>query len=330
MGTSVRILLKWRCIILSAVLGIVASCTTTRELEQLASSDTPIIISTLDLFSQAEQGKGIKTWQGDWEFRRDRLDVIDNGLRDIRPDIAIFQNALARSGSTSESDKIILSAGALARYDWYDSVVDTLKESGEDRSLAIAVTKPFLIDTAPTEDRTYWQMGADGHLAFFTLNGGADPILVADVLMPSRRDQVGLWYSFVQERIQERVKQRKVCLNRVIVAGYLPIDQDNRRARDFMEVLRLRDSATGFCQNADRCQTATLNNEMFALLKSEEGGGQVDRILVNGSAGVLSAGLAFTKSVESSQYKEIYGLSHIWASVRFGWMARVKLAPCSR
>lgn len=330
MNTRSLVLVSRRLLQLVMVTGVMTSCTTTRDSELLAGSETPIIISTLDLFSQAEPGKGIKSWQGDWEFRRDRLDVIDNGLRDIRPDIAIFQNALARSGSTSESDKIILSAGALARYDWYDAVVDTLKESGEDRSLAIAVTKPFLIDTAPTEDRTYWQMGADGHLAFFTLNGGSEPVLVADVLMPSRRDQVGLWYSFVQERIQERVKQRKTCLNRVIVAGYLPIDQDNRRARDFMEVLRLRDSASGFCQNADRCQTATVNNEMFTLLKSDEGGGQLDRILVNASAAVLTAGLAFTKSVESTQYKEVYHMSHIWASVRFGWMARVRLAPCAR
>lgn len=330
MSTRWPVLFSQRLLCFGVVAGTMASCTTTGGSDQLASSETPIIISSLDLFSQAEPGKGIKSWQGDWEFRRDRLDVIDNGLRDIRPDIAVFQNALARSGSTSESDKIILSAGALARYDWYDAIIDTLKESGEDRSLAIAVTKPFLIDTAPTEDRTYWQMGADGHLAFFTLNGGTEPILVANVLMPSRRDQVGLWYSFVQERIQERVRRGKACLNRVIVAGYLPIDQDNRRAREFMEVLRLHDSATGFCQNADRCQTATLNNEMFTLLKSDEAGGQVDRILVNASATLLSAGLAFTKSVESTQYKDIYHMSHIWASVRFGWMARVKFAPCGR
>lgn len=317
---------RWAFHLLFAAL--VGSCTTTKELELLSATDSPIIISTLDLFSQAEAGKGSKSWQGDWEFRRDRLDVIDNGLRDIRPDIAIFQNSLNRIGSTSESDKIILSAGGLARYEWHDAVIDTLKESGEERSLAIAVARPFLIDTTPTEDRNYWQMGADGHLAFFTLNSGAEPILIADVLMPSRRDQVGLWYSFVQERIQERIKQRKACLNRIIVAGYLPIDQDNRRAREFMDILRLKDSATGFCQNAERCQTATVNNEMFSLTRSDEGGGQVDRILVNMTANVVSAGLAFTRSVESTQYKDIYNLSRIWVGPRFGWMTRVKIAQC--
>lgn len=316
--------------IVAVLLTSLTACTTTQELDQLAALDTPVIVSTLDLFSQAELGKGIKSWQGDWEFRRDRLDVIDNGLRDIRPDVAIFQNALSRSGSTAESDKIILAAGALARYEWHDTVIGTLKESGEDKSLVVAVAKPLMVDTAPTEERMYWQMGSDGHVAFFTLNGAAEPILVVNVLMPSRRDQVGLWYSFIQERIQERIKQHKACLNRVIVAGYLPIDRDNRRAREFMDSLRLRDSATGFCQNAERCQTASANNELFALIRSDEGSGQVDRILVNATAGVLSSGLAFTRSVDSDQYKEIYGLSHIWASTRFGWVSRIKLAACGR
>ncbi len=298
---------------------------------QLAGTDSPLVLSTLDLFSQAIPPKAGKSWQGDWEFRRDRLDLVDSGLRDVRPDIAIFQNALARSGSTSESDHIILAAGALARYEWRDVVIDTLKESGEDRTLAVAVAKPFYTEPEPPNaERSYWQMGADGHLAFFTLGGVTDPILIVDVLMPSKRDQVGLWYSFAQERIMERVAQRKICLSRIIVAGYLPSDLGNRKSREFMEALNLRDTAAGFCQNAERCQTATLTNELFALTHSDGEAGHVDRILVHGTATILSAGLAFTQSVDSTQYKEIYGVSRILASVRFGWTTRVRLAACSK
>jgi hypothetical protein len=95
-----------------------------------------------------------------------------------------------------------------------------------------------------------------------------------------------------------------------------------------MEKLKLRDSAMGFCQNAERCKTGATSNELFVLSRKDEDGGHVDRILVHSSAGVLSAGLAFIKGVESTQYKENYGVSHIFASVRYGWTSRIRLASC--
>lgn len=291
-------------------------------------SERVLTVASIDMFSQQEQPRAGKSWSGDWQFRRDRLELIDATLRDVRPDIVVMQNAMRRAGSVSESDELILKSGALNKYDWNDHVVEFLPESGEDRLLAVAITKPLRIATLPEGVKNYSQFGVDGHLVFYQIESDGGPVLVFNVLMPSRSDQSGLWYSLIEERIRGAVKDLNTCLERVVVAGYLPFEQESRRFKEFLLGLGLKDSGTGFCQNAEKCQTASSQNGIFLATRGDESSSQLDRIMTHQWAIIYGAGANFTRTVETSEYKDSYGLTRVWASQRYGWVARLRVPNC--
>lgn len=292
-------------------------------------SERSLSVASLDMFSQQEKPAGGKSWRGDWQFRRDRLELIDASLRDVRPDVVILQNAMRRSGSVSESDELILSSGALTRYDWRSVVVERIKETGEERMLAVAVSKPYRHLPIPDGVKNYSQFGVDGHLVFYPVDADGQPMVIFNVQMPSRMEQSGLWYSLLEEKIRESVNLMGSCLERVIVAGYLPFEQDSRRFKDFLSGLGLKDTGTGFCQNAERCQTASAQNAIFVATRGDATPAQLDRVMSNKYAVVYSAGASFTRTMETSEYKDSYRLSRLWASQRYGWFTRMRLPICS-
>ena len=291
-------------------------------------SERVLTIASLDMFSQQEGGRNVKSWSGDWQFRRDRLDLIDATLRDVRPDIVVLQNAMRRAGSVSESDELILRSGALNRYDWKETRIESLPETGEERLLAVAVAKPFSHMPIADDVKYYSQFGVDGHLAYYPISNDSSPVLVFDVQMPSRLDQSGLWYSLLEEKIRSSVKEQNTCLERVVLAGYLPFEQESKRFKEFLSGLGLKDSGTGYCQNAEHCQTASAQNGIFLATRGDESSSQVDRIMVHQWAVVYGAGANFTRTMDTSEYKDTYGISRVWASQRYGWVARVRLPNC--
>lgn len=291
-------------------------------------SERVLTLASLDMFSQQEMPRTGRSWSGDWQFRRDRLELVDATLRDQRPDIFIMQNAMRRAGSVSESDEMILRSGALNRYDWRDVKLDTINESGEERLLAVAVSKPLRHLQIPEGFKNYSQFGIDGHMVFYPIEADGGTILVVDVLMPSRLDQSGLWYSLLEEKIRSAVKELNSCIERVVLAGYLPFEQESRRFKDFLSGLGIKDTGTGLCQSAERCQTASPENGIFLVTRGDESPSQMDRIMTHKYAMVLSAGANFTRVLETSEYKDAYGLSRVWAAQRYGWIARVRLPVC--
>lgn len=316
-----------RIILLLSLLAHVSSCVTKDG--PAGYSERVVTIASLDMFSQQELPRNGKSWSGDWQLRRDRLDLIDATLRDIRPDIFLMQNAMRRAGSVSESDELILRSGALMRYDWKDLKIDYLSESGEERLLAVAVAKPLRILPIPENVKNYSQFGVDGHLVFYPVEAEGGTLLVFDVQMPSRIDQSGLWYSLLEEKIKSSVKEMNSCIERVIVAGYLPFEQESRRFKEFLSGLGLKDTGTGFCQSAERCQTASSDNGIFLATRGDESSSQVDRIMTHEWSIVFGAGANFTRTMETSEYKDNYGLSRIWAAQRYGWVARVRIPLCT-
>ncbi len=291
-------------------------------------SERVLTLASVDLFSQQETPRTGKSWSGDWQFRRDRLELIDATLRDQRPDILIMQNAMRRAGSVSESDEMILKSGALNRYDWRDVKLESMNESGEERLLAVAVSKPLRHMNIPEGVKNYSQFGVDGHMVFYPIEAEGGTILVVDVLMPSRIDQSGLWYSLLEEKIRAAAKDVNSCIERVVLAGYLPFEQESRRFKDFLSGLGIKDTGTGFCQSAERCQTASPENGIFLMTRGDESPSQMDRIMTHRHALVLSAGANFNRVMDTSEYKESYGLSRVWPSQRYGWIARVRLPLC--
>jgi hypothetical protein len=291
-------------------------------------SERVLTIASIDLFSQQEQPRSGRSWSGDWQFRRDRLDLIDATLRDVRPDIVVMQNAMRRAGSVSESDELILKSGSLNRYDWKDYTVETLTESGEDRMLAVAVSRPLFHRKLSENARNYTKFGVDGHMIYLPVDVDGKPVIVFNVQMPSKIDQSGLWYSLIEERIKEAVREFHSCNERVIVAGYLPFEQESRRFKDFLTGLRLKDTGSGYCQSAERCNTASPLNGIFLATRGDESASQVDRVMTHELSLVYGAGANFTRTMESSDYYDSYSLSRVWPSQRYGWVARVRIPNC--
>jgi hypothetical protein len=309
---------------------LLSGCVTSTP-SKTSMGESALSIATLDLFSQIDIPKNAQSWVGDWEFRRDRLELIDTEIRETRPDIMILQNALVRVGSKSESDELILKAGSLARYDWKGQKIGEIRESAEEKYLSVSGLRPLLMkDLGQNEDESVWTLGSDGAVSLSIVDTGDEPILVANIVIPSRKDQVGLWYAFVQDRIEATLKKQKLCKSRLVVAGYLPRDQDSRKSQTFFSSLELQDTATGFCQNAEKCQTASSTNGIYAATRLDQGVGQFDRILIHRDGRVISGGLLFTQFSETSHYKEIYGLARLWPSQRYGWLAKVRLPRCGK
>ncbi len=290
----------------------------------------PLTLQTLSLFTQRVPSRlARRSWKGDWVFRRDRLELIDEELRSAKPDLLMLQGVMAKVGSTAEGDRRILSAGALLDYDWREGVVEEYADTQEMQSLAIAVGLGSKFVSVDTRERELWLMGTGGFLLAATVDYEDQPVTVFNVQMPPQPDPDQLWYSFVQERIVERLKRLRHCPKRVIVGGFLPGDESIRRFDDFTKKLQLKDLATGFCQIASNCFTATPTNDLYEATVGNESPSRVDRIFTHQSALVYSSGRNFDDPDAGSRYVREFGMSRLWPVQRFGWTAQVRLARCS-
>ena len=307
-----------------------ASCVDSVVTPRSDYDSRPLTVQSVSLFNQKIQSKYSRSsWNGDWEFRRDRLDLIDIVLRNTKPDISVMQEVMARRGSTAESDKGILLAGALADYGWSEKTVIDHSDTHEIQSMAVAtaLSVKVLPDSDPNA-RDSWQIGTDGFLTATTLEFDGEPVAVFNVQMPARIGQKYLWYTFVEDQVVARIKRLGICRSRVIVAGFMPSDQDSRRFSDFLKRLQLKDSSAGFCQIASKCHTATSVNELFMATIGDETPGQMDRVLVHQSAVIYSSQRNFDNSDPNNRYAKGFGISRLWPTQRFGWTTQIRLAKC--
>jgi hypothetical protein len=290
----------------------------------------PLLIQTLSAFDQRQVSSESKlNWTGDWIFRRERLGLIDQEIRNDRPDIMILQDLMSRRGSPSESDELILKAGSLRGFESNIDVVKQYEDSQEDESMGVMVATPLKLSLRDESQRYVWGVGADGYLTATVVENEGEPIVIFNVEMPSKIGRKFLWYTFIEERISEFMKQGNYCKERLIIAGYLPADQGAIRFQNFLKDLSLRDSGIGFCAVAGSCFTGTPTNELFVLTNPDEPGAQFDRILVNAQSMVLSASRNIVATEQASPYARQYGLARLWAVQRFGWHATVRLPRCS-
>jgi hypothetical protein len=309
----------------------------------------PLTLQTLSLFNQRTPTRlSKKSWKGDWMFRRDRLELVDSELRDVRPDVLMLQEVLARSGFGAESDRKILMAGSLADYEWRERVVEVYDDTNEQEAMAFALGVPLKfedatpgkVESAPENEaaakpapsdggRDSWEMGTGGHLMASTFDYEGQPVDVFNVQMPPQTDSSYLWYAFLQERVMERLKARKHCPKRVVIAGWMPGDEGARRFADFVRTLQIKDAAAGYCQVASNCFTATPTNDIFMATVGDESPQRTDRIFVHESAIIYSSGRNFEDDDASSRYAREFGLARLWPAQRFGWGTQVRLARCT-
>jgi len=289
-----------------------------------------VTIQTLSLFDQRKISRlSRRSWKGDWIMRRDRLELIDEGLRNLKPDILMFQELTEKVGNTAESDQNILSAGALIDYIWEKHEVTRYPDTQEIESLAVAIGPPHKPVIGETSDRNMWILGIGGYLMVSSINIEDQPVLAFNVKMPVQTDNEYIWYSFIQERIAEKLASRRHCYKRVVVAGLLPGDEGAMRYAEFLRNLQLKDVSSGFCQISSRCYTATPTNDIYMASVGDESPSRVDKIFLHQSALIYTSSRNFTDSDPNNRYSRDFGLTRLFASQRFGWVSQARFARCS-
>ena len=290
--------------------------------------DLTVSIETLALFNQRRSAdyKG-EDWRGDWLFRRERLELIDTGLRKTKPDLIFFQELMARRGSPSDSDRNILMRGALQGYDWDYFPVRYWSDTQENEFHAVAFGLPIRSEEYTIELKRFWKLGADGGVTLSVIRLLGQRVLLFNTMAPSLMDD-GRWYQDLDNALTEALKLKPTCLERVIIAGYLPLKFNSFWYNQFKSRFSLKDTAEGVCEVASDCYTASLDNEIFASASGNESPGQKDRILVHKNVRVFNSGAIFRSPKEVSDLKGKYGLKKIWPSLRYGWGALIQLPRC--
>lgn len=305
----------------------VNSCASWFAADEEHYDDRPLTIAVANLFSQLDRPRDLSfSWTGDWEFRRDRLALIDRDLRALRPDIVALQDMMERSGSRTDSDRAILRAASLNSYNWAKFDIAQLEELGETRSFAVATLKPIDVEVVTNE---VIPMGSDGFMTTFKITGLPQPVLLFNVSLPLTSEDKSIWYPFLEEKIGKTIAIEKLCVERVIVAGSLPVDIELQKFQSFLKKLNLRDSSVGFCQVAERCATSTSQNDIFRAIHGDTNPLQTQRILVSQAAYIAGSSRILATPENSDSYNGKYKLDKLWPSAQFGWITKVKLPLCS-
>jgi hypothetical protein len=294
--------------------------------------DRTLIVHTFNLFNQKVPAGGLKvSWNGDWIFRRDRLEIVDRYFRIHRADIVLFQQSMQKALSEVEWDQSILSAGAFSEFDWRSEPVMEHADTSETESMVVAAASSMRMKQRQSgEAPSFWLVGPDGFLQATALESSGQPVAVFNLQMPSRIERDPIWFTFITERVREWSKALGICENRVIIGGYIPADVEARSFAEFLDELSLKDSANGMCDVALKCQTASPANEIFRLATADGVASQADRILVPRSAIVYSSIRTHDQPIDAPAYEKSMGFGQLWPSIRSGWEASIRLASCGR
>ncbi len=286
-------------------------------------------IMNLNLFNQRiASNMSQKNWKGDWLFRRERLELIDEQLRISRPDIVVFQELLTRRGSPSESDINILSYGALEGYEWDADLVTQYKDSQEMQYQAAAVGLPVKLADKEQFTKKHWGIGVEGFMSFSLLELDQNPILLINLAMPQNVQKVDYWYKFVRTELRELMTNLQVCRQRLIIAGYVPGGLAWEGYSEFLNEFELKDTASGYCEAASDCLTSSNLNDLFMSTSQGQSPSHSERILVHKDAIVNSSTVVMNKMRDKTIYGGAYGQQRLWASRVFGWLSELRLAQC--
>lgn len=286
-------------------------------------------ILSLNLFNQRlPSAMGQKSWKGDWLFRRERLELIDEQLRISRPDIIVFQELLTRRGSPSESDINILSYGALEGYEWDADLVTYFRDSQEMQYHATAVGLPVKLAQTDQILKKFWPIGIDGYMSFSLLELDEKNMLLINLSMPQDTQKVDHWYKVVRNEIRELITNFRLCPQRLIVSGHIPGGPSWEGYNEFIKEFELKDTASGFCEAASDCLTSSNLNDIFMSTAQGQSPSHSERTLVHRDAIVSSGAISMNKMRDKTIYGGAYGLQRLWASRAFGWLSEVRLAQC--
>ena len=287
-------------------------------------------IMNLNLFNQRiPSTMSQKNWKGDWLFRRERLELIDEQLRISRPDIVVFQELLTRRGRPSDSDINILSYGALEGYEWDADLVTQYKDSQEMQYHATAVGLPVKLTDREQYIKKHWGIGVEGFMSYSLLELDQVPILLVNIAMPQNLQKVDYWYKFVRNELRELIDTLHLCKERMIIAGYVPGGLAWEGYSELLAEFELKDTASGYCEAASDCLTSSNLNDLFMSTSQGQSPSHSERILVHKDAIVGSSSVVMNKMRDKTIYGGAYGQQRLWASRVFGWLSEIRLSQCN-
>lgn len=286
-------------------------------------------VMNINLFDQrVPSSLAKKNWKGDWLFRRERLELVDDQLRVTRPDIVVFQEMLTRRDSPSESDINILSAGALEGYQWDAELIQSYEDTQEMQFNAVAVGLPIKLQTTEALAKSFWPIGTEGYMTYSLMVLDQTPLVVVNLSMPKTAQKADFWYHSVRVELREVLKRLGVCEERLIVSGHMPGGSVWPGYTEFLKEFRLKDTATGFCEAASDCLTTSTQNDLFMATSQGQAPAHSERVLVHEDALIMSSNTVLQKMREKSVYGPSYGIHRLWASPVFGWQAQLRLPQC--
>lgn len=302
---------------------LAGACATRSDYEERSIS-----ILTLSLFNQRiDHHQSKKTWKGDWLYRRERLELVDLTMLSLRPDLVLFQEALARRGSPSESDRQILSYGSLDGYQWVLNPVDYFEDTQEEEYFALAMGVPLRIMEGGKSFTE--KLGKDGGFSLTEIQIEDEPLWILNVELPTSVEAADIWYDILRQKLLGLQERLAICNERLVVGGYLPSGVSWPHYLKFLETFQLKDTSIGFCEVDIACQTASPKNEIFRVTSPGKSGSQVDRILAHRESIVYAGQVTVDDSSPPTRRVASFDLASHWPSRRFGWNTVVRLPKCN-
>ncbi len=299
------------------------SCVTTVARYVVGKENKPVVIQTLNLYHP--NGLGI---ENDWVMRRERLACVDANLRHHRPDFFLAQQMLSSGNSPSDSDELILQAGALAGYE-AEKIEIPIEDQDADRvAFLTAVALPTKIVSQRFQGlNTTMKIIENVYSSATVAEFGSGPVLLIQV---DRMDLAGtidtnLFYRNLSSRIQSLQQMTGICEERTVVAGYFPPSSD----MSSLESLDLIDVARDVCDESPRCDTLSKTNELRQSLGIFIEDQRMDRIFVHSSSSVLHSHMVFQTAYPITSYAQEKGVKSLFSSIRYGWSADVLFRKCS-
>lgn len=295
-------------------------CVTTVARYVVGKESKPVVLQTLNLYAPSRMDE-----DNDWVMRRERLACIDANLRRHRPDFFLGQQMLSSKDSPSDSDDLILQAGALAGYEVEKIPVPVDADAADQLFFVSAVALPSKIVSQRFQGLNTTMKIIEGVYSSATVaEYGSGPILLIQIDKPNLATviHVGSFFAQVQQRIRSLQQISGICEERTVVAGYFPTSDLDLEALDLVDV------AADRCEASQSCDTLSKTNDLRQSLDIFIEDQRMDRIYVHKSASVLHSHLVFQTAYPMTNYAQEKGVKTLFSSIRYGWSADVLFRKC--
>ena len=308
-----------------------ASCSKYLRLFNFYQDQKDITVQFLSLFNQdtPSVSKDIQ-WQGDWAFRRERLEVVDSYFRTMRPDLILFQEVMAKRSNAFDSDFKILSSGSLIDYTWQSLKVKTHHKTEESEFVSVVSGYPIYGLGSQGLRNKIWLMDGSNYLSAFIVSSEKQRvgvfILKLDITSKSSAIKN---FSFISEKIKNFLVKHDICQKRIILAVDLQVNTFETFYDSFIAKFDLKDPAQEKCLNNPECYTSSSSNHLYKIARKDRlSEGRDLRILTHNDAKVFSSNI---------NLKEIYTREKlilnneelkINPTLKYGWTMTFRLAHC--